>query len=99
MVKKRNWFIISPLEKCEIHDKPFLYVCYKCMNFCASGLDCEHCRSQFKSWLPFINDVAELVVRYIAPKLSFYRGNCLKRKEFLEKFEIETEQKQNRNLN
>lgn len=86
----KNWFMVEPLQKCEIHDKPYLYTCYKCMRFCASELDCRYCRGLFKSWLPFPDELREEIVRYIAPKLTFFHGNCKRQEEFLEQFGIET---------
>lgn len=89
----KNWFIIPPLQKCEIHNKPYLRICYKCIynsdwQMCASALDCKHCRGVYRSILPFPTDVSELIVRYIAPKLSFFHGDCKRREEFLKQFEL-----------
>jgi hypothetical protein len=82
MTEKRNWYLEFPLQRCEIHNKPYMYLCYKCMKsvlgwkFCASELDCKTCRDNYRLILPFPYDVSELIIRYIAPKLSNYHGNC-----------------------
>lgn len=89
----KKWFIIDPLRICETHNKPFLYVCYRCNStydwqMCACALDCKHCRKIYRSSLPFPDELQEEIIRYIAPKLSFFHGNCLRRDEFLEKFNL-----------
>lgn len=72
------------LKFCEIHDKIYLNACCICLDMCNWELGCKTCRTRYRTWLPFPDDVAEEIVRYLArtqnnlesQRYSYFSTDC-----------------------